>query len=425
MTMFELLAILVTATALLGWVNERWLGVNPVIGVTLGGLIVSVVLLVLGQLGLWGFGAEFAGAILTRLDFDDFLLHGLLGAILFAGALDIELNELMSHRWLILVLATVGVVLSTFLVGTGIWLLAGWIGLSIPYLYALVFGSLISPTDPVAVLAILKRAKTPADLTALISGESLFNDGIGVVVFTVMLGVAVTGHATPLHVAELFVVEALGGIAFGLVLGYGAFFMLLSVDDYTVEILITLAVVTGGYALALRLHTSGPLAMVVAGLLIGNRGRALAMSDKTRQNLDTFWVVVDETLNAMLFLLIGLELLALELRWEFLAAGALAIPLVLGARLFSVTLPISVMRLRTAVKPYTIRMLTWGGLRGGIAIALALSIPAGPERDLILALTYVVVVFSILVQGLTVEPLARRQGRVLAAAGVYEEDVAS
>ncbi len=423
MTMFELLAILVTVTALLGWVNERWLGVNPVVGVTLGGLIVSVVLLVLGQLGVWGFGAEFAAGTLARLDFDDFLLHGLLGAILFAGALDIELNELMSNRWLILVLATVGVVLSTFLVGTGIWLLVGGIGLSIPYLYALVFGSLISPTDPVAVLAILKRARVPADLTALISGESLFNDGIGVVVFTVVLGVATTGHATMLHVAELFLVEAVGGIAFGLVLGYMAFFMLRSVDDYTVEILITLAVVTGGYALALRLHTSGPLAMVVAGLLIGNRGRALAMSEETRHNLDTFWVVVDETLNAMLFLLIGLEVLALELRWEFLAAGALTVPLVLGARFVSVTLPISAIRLRSDVKPYTVRMLTWGGLRGGIAIALALSIPPGPERGLILSLTYVVVVFSILVQGLTVEPLARRQASVLKGAAVYQDDV--
>jgi CPA1 family monovalent cation:H+ antiporter len=419
-TPFELVAILVTLTALLGWVNERWLGITPVIGVTMGGLVISVALLLLGQWGTWGVGQGFAEDILTRLDFDELLLHGLLGALLFAGALEIHLGDLLPHRWLILVLATAGVLVSTFLVGTAVWLIAGWIGLELPYVYALLFGALISPTDPVAVLAILKRAATPPDLQALISGESLFNDGIGVVVFTVILGVAVAGEATVAHVAELFAVEAVGGVLYGLVLGYGAFLLLRSVDDYAVEILVTLAVVTGGYALAIRLHTSGPLAMVVAGLLIGNRGRALAMSDRTRESLDTFWMVVDETLNAMLFVLIGLEMLALELRWESLLAGLVAIPLVLVGRLASVSLPIWVMRFRASVKPYTVRLLTWGGLRGGIAIALALSIPAGGERDLILAVTYVVVVFSILVQGLTVEPLARRRVARLAAADAWD-----
>jgi CPA1 family monovalent cation:H+ antiporter len=416
LTTFELVAILVTLTSLLGWVNARWLGITPVVGVTLGGLVISVALLLLGQLGVGGVGAEFADGLLTRLDFDDLLLHGLLGALLFSGALEIHLEDLRSQRWLIMTLATVGVIISTFLVGTVVWLAVGWVGLTLSYVHALLFGALISPTDPVAVLAILKRARTPRDLQTLISGESLFNDGIGVVVFTVVLGVAVSGHASVGHIAELFVFEALGGIAYGFVLGYLAFVLLREVDDYAVEILITLAVVTGGYALALRLHTSGPLAMVVAGLLIGNRGRALAMSERTRDNLDTFWMVVDEALNAMLFVLIGLEVLALELRWEYAVAGLAAIPLVLGSRLVSVSLPISVMRIRKQVKPYTVRLLTWGGLRGGIAIALALSVPQGPERDLILAVTYVVVVFSILVQGLTVEHVARRRVARLARA---------
>jgi CPA1 family monovalent cation:H+ antiporter len=420
LTPFEMVAILVTLTALLGWVNERWLGITPVIGVTLGGLVISVALLLLGQLGVWGVGAGSAQAVLARLDFDDLLLRGLLGALLFAGALEIELDELLSHRWVILVLATAGVVASTFLVGSAIWVAAGWMGLGLPYVYALLFGALISPTDPVAVLAILKRARTPKDLQTLISGESLFNDGIGVVVFTVILGVAVSGHATAAHVAELLVVEAGGGIAYGLLLGYVAYQLLRRVDDYAVEILITLAVVTGGYALALRLHTSGPLAMVVAGVIIGNRGRALAMSDRTRESLDTFWMVVDESLNAMLFVLIGLEMLALELRWELLVAGLVAIPLVLTSRLASVAATISAVRIRRAVKPYTIRLLTWGGLRGGIAIALALSIPPGPERDLILAMTYVVVVFSIVVQGISVEPLAARRVRRLARTDAWE-----
>jgi CPA1 family monovalent cation:H+ antiporter len=421
LTAFELIAILVTLTAVLAWVNARWLGMNPVIGVTLGGLLVSILILAVGHLGFAGQGTEAAAALLGRLAFDELLLNGLLGAILFAGALEIDLNDLLSHRWLILVLATAGVLMSTVLVGTVVWFVVAWVGLSLPYAYALVFGALISPTDPVAVLAILKRARTPSGLQVLISGESLFNDGIGVVVFTVILGVAVSGHATAEHVAELFVVEAVGGIAYGLLLGYLAFILLREVDEYAVEILVTLAVVTGGYALAVRLHTSGPLAMVVAGLLIGNRGRRLAMSQRTRERLDTFWLVVDESLNAMLFVLIGLELLALELRWEYLLAGIIAIPLVLGARLTSVSLPILAIRLRTAVKPYTIRLLTWGGLRGGIAIALALSIPPTAERGLILALTYTVVVFSILVQGLTVEPLARRRVERLAREEAWSE----
>lgn len=424
LTTFELVAILVTLTALLGWINERWLGIAPVIGVTLGGLILSVVLLTLGELHLFGISPAVGDELLGRFEFSDLLLHGLLGALLFAGALEIELDSLLAHRWLILLLATGGVLLSTFLVGSVIWLAVGWVGLQIPYIYALLFGALISPTDPVAVLAILKRAQTPPDLQALISGESLFNDGIGVVVFVSILGIAVSGHGSVAHVAELFAVEAVGGVVYGLVLGYAAYLLLRSVDNYTVEILVTLAVVTGGYALALRLHTSGPLAMVVAGVLIGNRGRAFAMSDRTREHLDTFWLVVDEALNAMLFVLIGLEMLALELRWEYMAAGLIAIPLVLLSRFISVTVPISGVRLAGQVKPYTVRLLTWGGLRGGIAIALALSIPAGSERDLILALTYVVVVFSILVQGLTVERLARRRVAKLAEAGAWDGDPA-
>ncbi len=424
MSAFELVAILVTLTALLGWVNQRWIGVVPVVGVTLGGLVFSLALLGIGKLELLGIRASFANDVLSRLDFNELLLNGLLGAMLFAGALGVELNALMEHRLMVLVLATVGVLLSTFFVGSLVWLATMAVGVDLPFIYALLFGALISPTDPVAVLAVLNRVHAPEDLRVLISGESLFNDGVGVVVFTAILGVLVSGTTSPGHVVELFAREALGGLAYGLVLGYVAYLLLKQVDQHTVEVMITLAVVTGGYALAMRLHTSGPLAMVVAGLLVGNRGRALAMSDTTRDHLDKFWIVVDETLNAMLFLIIGLEVVALDLHWQLIVAGLVAIPIVLAARFASVGIPIAFIRLRRAVKPYTVRILTWSGLRGGIAIALALSIPAATEREFVLAITYVVVVFSILVQGLTVERLARRRVARVVAADRWEVDPA-
>ena len=261
------------------------------------------------------------------------------------------------------------------------------------------------------MLGILKRMNAPKRLEVLISGESLFNDGVGVVVFTMIAGLALgEGHAEPTAAgaAGLFLREAVGGVAYGLLLGWTAFQLLRRIDNYTVEILITLAVVTGGYALAGRLHTSGPIAIVVAGILVGNPGRRFAMSEVTRGHLDTFWLVVDEALNAVLFVLIGLEVLVLRLTGPFLAAGLAAIPVVLAARAVSVGAPIGALRLRVPFLPYTVRTMTWGGLRGGIAVALALSLPASPARDLIVVMTYAVVVFSILVQGLTVAPLARR-----------------
>ena len=285
------------------------------------------------------------------------------------------------------------------------------LGFSVSYPYALLFGALISPTDPIAVISILKRAGVPEATETLITGESLFNDGVGVVVFSVLLGTAAAGEHGGGGLAGgllLFVQEAVGGVVFGLVIGFIAYRLLKSIDDYAAEILITLAVVTGGYALAQSLHTSGPLAVVVAGLFIGNRGRLLAMSDTTREHLDTFWELIDEILNAVLFVLIGLELLVLDFRPSFLWAVLLAIPVVLGARLVSVNIPISLFRLRRTFHPYTVRLMVWGGLRGGISVALALSLPPSPERDLLIALTYGVVVFSVLVQGLTVGRMARR-----------------
>ncbi len=331
---------------------------------------------------------------------------GMLSFLLFAGALHININDLARHKWVILTLASGGVLLSTVIVGTLTWWLLAAFGLQLSFVYCLLFGALISPTDPVAVLGILKTAGVPKSLETKIAGESLFNDGVAVVVFIVLFRIATGGaEVSPGGIAGLFLLEALGGLLFGLAIGFAAYAMLKSVDSYQVEILITLALVMGGYALAHAMHVSGPIAIVVAGLLIGNHGRLLAMSKTTRQHLDTFWELLDEILNAVLFVLIGLEILLLVFTRQYFLAGLLAIPIVLLARLLSVGLPIALMRQVRSFSPHVIKILTWGGLRGGISVALALSLPPGPERNLIVAITYIVVVFSIAVQGLTVGKL--------------------
>ena len=408
MTVFGVFAILISLAAVFGFVNERTARLPTAIGVTLASLVLSLGLYLLHFAGLtvdvW------AREILDRVAFGELVLKGLLSFLLFAGSLHVDLNRLTTHRLPIFLLATFGVVASTFLVGTAVWWLFGVLEQPIPYSWALVFGALISPTDPIAVLGILHRARTPPSVETLITGESLFNDGVGVVVFTALAAVVEGGgHVGTHEVGMLFLREAVGGVVFGLALGLIAYQMLKWIDNYSVEVLITLAVVTGGYALAGALHTSGPLAMVVAGLFLGNQGRLFAMSDTTREHLDTFWELIDEVLNALLFVLIGLEVLVLDLSWPLVAVGLAAIPVVLAARFVTVGSTLGALRLvRRRFMPYTVRLMTWGGLRGGISIALALSLPHTEHRGTVVAITYVVVVFSILVQGLTVAPLARR-----------------
>jgi CPA1 family monovalent cation:H+ antiporter len=294
--------------------------------------------------------------------------------------------------------------MATFIIGYLSWWLFGMLGMQIPLIYCLLFGALISPTDPIAVLGILKTANIPKTLETKIAGESLFNDGVAVVIFIVLLEF-VTGEQTiaASDIAIIFLQEAVGGVVYGLIIGALAYWMLKQVDNYSVEIMITLALVTGGYALAGSLHLSGPIAIVVAGLLIGNHGRLFAMSDRTREHLGTFWELVDEILNAVLFVLIGLEVLVLSFASGYILASLLCIPLVILARFASVSIPVITLRRFRTFTPGIIKILTWGGLRGGISVALALSLPMGPERDLILAVTYAVVVFSILVQGLTIK----------------------
>jgi len=407
MNLFEILAILITLTAVFSYINHRFIGLPVTIGVMLIALSMSILLNLLGafSLGL----EEQAEAMLSKIDFDEALLHGMLSFLLFAGALHININDLVQRKWSIGFLATFGTLLSTFLVGTLAWWVLGWFGISMPYIYCLLFGSLISPTDPIAVIGILKTSGVPKSLEMKIAGESLFNDGIGVVIFLVILEIASGGHGMGVgHVAQLFVQETIGGAIFGLAIGTIAYFMLKSVDNYQVEVLITLALVAGGYALASALHLSGPIAIVVAGLLIGNHGRLLAMSDKTREHLDLFWELMDEVLNAVLFVLIGLELLVLTFTMQYLLAGILMIPLVLLCRFIAVGIPITLLRPFRSFSKGAIRILTWGGLRGGISIALALSLPVGPNRAVIVAITYVIVAFSIIVQGLTIGRVVKR-----------------
>ena len=403
MELFAIVASLLVITALLAFLNERLIGLPTTIGVMLIALAISVVVLVLGSLGVLSI-AERARELVAAAALEETLLGGMLSFLLFAGALHVDLGDLLD-RWLeVGLFATLGVIVSTALVALAAYVSVGLLGLPLGFAWCLVFGAIVAPTDPVAVLAILRRSGVGAGLRALIAGESLFNDGFAVVVFATLAGLAAGSvHLQAGELALFLAEEALGGAALGLVLGWLGYLALRTIDSYQVEVLITLALVAGGFALAGLLHVSGPLAVVVMGLLIGNRGRRLGMTEKTREHLDSFWELLDEVLNAVLFVLIGLELLVLDLEPAALAAGAVAIVAVTGSRLLAVGGTMRLMRRSGGL------VATWAGLRGGISVALALSLPAGPERELILTMTYVVVIFSITVQGLTLQPLASRR----------------
>ncbi|HKM55824.1 MAG TPA: sodium:proton antiporter [Isosphaeraceae bacterium] len=410
---FDLIAVLLVLTAALSYVNYRLLRLPSTIGLMALTLLLSLAVVLVG---LFVPGLEHqAQAFVHRLDFSRALLNGMLGFLLFAGALSIDLGELTERKWSIALLATVGVLLSTGIVGGLTWCLLNALGIETRFVYCLLFGALISPTDPIAVLALLKQIGAPKSLEITIAGESLFNDGVGVVVFLGVLEVVTGGQDVGVgNLVVLFVREALGGAVFGLGAGWLVYLLLKSVDNYQVEILLSLALVAGGYALADALHLSGPMAMVVAGLLIGNPGRSFAMSPTTVEHLDLFWKLIDEILIAILFVGIGLEVLVLTFTAKHLVAGLLVVGIVLVARLVSVGLPIQFLRRWQTFDGSTVSVLTWGGLRGGISVAMALSLPSRvdgsevPEREVLLVITYVVVVFSILVQGPTIGPLTRR-----------------
>ena len=410
MTLYNTLAILLTISALFSYINHRVLKLPTTIGLMVIALLMSLVLLALNHFEVHtGFSIKgHVESVLGAINFSDTLMHGMLSYLLFAGALHVNLQDLAKYKWVISILATFGVILSTVIVGLLTWAITTWLGINVPLIYCFLFGALISPTDPISVIGILKKINAPKELETKIAGESLFNDGVGVVVFLLLAGIAAQSEpVTAMAVGKLFALEVLGGALFGFLIGYIAFVMLRSVNNFSVEILITLALVSGGYALANVLHTSGPIAVVIAGLIIGNHGRSRAMSDETRQHLDTFWSLIDEVLNAVLFVLIGFEVLVLTLTANYLLAGALAIPAVLFARFVAVSIPVLAFKRLRTFSPKTIRILTWGGLRGGISVALVLSLPESDTRNLMLTMTYTVVVFSILIQGLTIGRLVR------------------
>lgn len=412
LTPFDAAAILIVLAAVLGYLNYRFLRLPASIGLTVMGAVASLIVVGIDQVVP---GSSFSHDVVTfiaGIDFHTALMDGMLSFLLFAGALHVDWSEMRRGGWPILVLSTVGVALSTLLIGGGLLLLTGWVGLTVPAIWCFVFGALISPTDPVSVMGVLKRAEVSARLEATVAGESLFNDGVGVVIFTILLATALSGEPLTIgHAVSLFALEAGGGIALGLVIGWVAFVMMRSIDDYKVEVLISLAVVMGGYAVARPLHVSGPVAMAVAGLIIGNAGVAHAMSDLTRDYLHKFWDLIDDILNTVLFLLIGLEVVTIPSDLRLAVLGVTAIPLVLLSRGISVLLPLRVIRPLHdfgMVAPVT---LIWSGLRGGISIALALGLPDGPWRSMVLAATYIVVLFSVIVQGGTIKLVLERLTR--------------
>ena len=407
MELIDIFALLISLTALFSYLNHRFIGLPTTIGVMFIAMAVSLLLILLDASGFHL--RQQAQVMVDGIDFDKTLLQGMLSFLLFAGALHINLDDLLSRKWIIAILATFGTLMSALLVGAFAWYGLKAFGIEFSFIHCLLFGALISPTDPIAVLSILKTTGAPKSLEIKIAGESLFNDGIGVVLFLVVLEVATGTHEPSAgHIGSLLLQEVIGGAGLGVGVGYLAFRMLKSVDNYQVEILISLALVTGGYTLADRLHFSGPIAIVVAGLLIGNHGRLFAMSSQTRHQLDTFWELLDEILNAVLFVLIGLEILIITFTWHVLLLSLMIIPMVLAARFISIGIPITLLSRFRTFSPGVVRILTWGGLRGGISVALALSIPPSPQRPIILTFTYITVLFSILVQGTTIKPIINK-----------------
>ncbi|MEO8376623.1 MAG: sodium:proton antiporter [Candidatus Sumerlaeota bacterium] len=406
MNPFQILAILMTTTAIFSYVNHRFIRLPMSIGVMLVALLGSLTLVLLHKFGIYL--DDSAIKVLKGVEFGKTLMQGLLSFLLFAGALQINLSQLYDQKISVIILSTVGLLISVFVCGLGTYLILRGLGVDLGLAYCFLFGALISPTDPIAVLSILKIVKVPKSLEINIACESLFNDGVGVVAFIIISEIALeAAHISLGHIGMLFLVEAVGGAVFGLAIGAIAYYMLKSIDNYQVEVLITLALVTGGYALASSLHLSGPIAIVVAGLMIGNQGRRLAMSDTTREHLDLFWELIDEILNSFLFVLIGLQVLLLRFSHSWIIAGILVSIVLIGSRWLSVAIPVNLMKPWKRLDRGAISILTWGGLRGGISVALALSIPPGAERDLIVTITYIVVIVSISIQGLTVKSLIR------------------
>jgi len=406
MELFHLISILVVLSAIFAYINFRFIKLPGTIGLMAVSLFFSILILLSGQL-LSPF-RNMVAEMLVTIDFSELLLEGMLSFMLFAGAIPIKYEDLKSEKLSIFFFSTVSVIISTFIVGISTYFLFSLFGISISLINALLFGALISPTDPIAVLSILKNAGISKSLETKIAGESLFNDGVAVVVFLTILQLAKPGVELDAgNILLLFGQEAVGGVILGISLGYIGYLIFKSINNYKVEVLITLAIVMGGYTLAHYIHVSGPLAMVIAGLITGNHGKKLGMSQMTAEYVDKFWELADDILNTVLFVLIGMEVLIIKTSSTMIIIGLLLIIIVLITRFISVWLPSVVIRLREIIPFRALIILTWGGLRGGISIALALSVPANLNRDILVTVTYIIVCFAILVQGLTINKVAR------------------
>ena len=415
--MLELPAIILVFVSIFGFLNHKFLKLPLTVGLVLIALISGIGVLIIDSVLPFLNISSTLRVWLGEIDFNRTLMNGMLSFLLFAGALHVDLSSLMKSKLHVSILATFGVILSTFINGTCFYYISLFAGFNIDYIYCLIFGVIVTPTDPVAVLGLLKRLNVPKRLEAIIGGESLFNDGVAVVIFSVLLTIAF-GSATGGHsgheamdanaILGLFVKEAFGGALLGILAGYLTFILLKSMDDYVLEVIATLALVMGAYSIALNLHISGPIAMVVAGVFIGNTGRQFAMSEKTREHVTDFWHLIDEILNAALFVLIGFEVIVLSSDLSILGISIICVFVAVTARLLAVSIPLNLLNPIIKKEPGEILILTWAGLRGGISIALALSLPDMEIKPIIVTATYAVVVFSILIQGLTIESLIKR-----------------
>lgn len=417
MSVYSTLCFLAAAAMIIAFVNSKIGKMQTTIAITAGALLLSLGIVIAGQNG-WFHLEDIATEQLGEIDFESFLLKGILGFLLFAGGLGIKLPHLEDQKWEITVLALAATLFSTFFIGFALWGICQLLGIQFDLIYCLIFGSLISPTDPIAVLAIVKKLDAPRRISTQIEGESLFNDGFGLVIFVTLFTIAFSGEApTVLGVGQLFLQEAIGGIAYGFVLGLLFHYLISSTNDHSMELLLTIGIPTAGYVFADLIHVSGPLAMVVSGIMIGNWTRYIGFSKESEDHLDHFWELVDEFLNGVLFLLIGMSMLLFSFHQEDWVLMVIAVPLVLLSRYLSIKLSYLGFERYRDYNPLSVKILTWGGLRGGLALAMAMAIPAGvtviPEknidvREIILVMTYAVVVFSILIQGSTITPLIHK-----------------
>ncbi|MBA2654672.1 MAG: sodium:proton antiporter [Gammaproteobacteria bacterium] len=405
MDLYSIASFILTLAIFVAYINHRFIKMQTTIAIMMASMLISLVLIIFTHVGLYSF-PQTTIQLITHIDFSKLLINGMLSFLLFAGALTIDIKTLRSQRWEIFILSTFSTIASALLIALGSYFFLPLIGLPLEFIYCLLFGALISPTDPIAVLATFKQIKAPKILESTVAGESLFNDGVGIVMFLALYHLAFSHQAvTFMSVTILFTQQAIGGVIYGLIIGVIGSWLMKFTDDHKLEILLTIAIATGGYTFAQSLDISGPLAMVVAGIVVGNYGRNHTMSKAACTMLDEFWELIDEILNSVLFLLVGFALLNIIKGQSHWLASLLAIPLVLFVRYVTVAIPLSVFKIKKTYCPHMITILVWGGLRGGLAMALALTLPLGDSRELLLVMTYSVVAFAVIIQGLTIKPL--------------------